>query len=311
MDYTENPSVQIDNFHPRLHGIREDVKYGQYSGIRLYHNKNTIQFSAHWHTALEILYPVENIYTVKINSEEHVVKPRDILVIAPGTIHSYTPPESGERIFILVDNSILQKFSSIRPLLQSIRPYVLISKEAYPPLNATLCGILDFIIDEYDHSDRYADALVLSKIIEFLVYIGRTDMYRVSHTKSFTSSNRQEYITKYMEVCNYITEHISEDITVDKLASVAGFSKFHFSRIFKEMAGMSCHEYLIQRRLEMAEQLLADPSISITDVAMRSGFNSISTFSRIFRQEKNITPSEYRKITENDPSFIHEDNESS
>lgn len=307
MSDSENTRSQIDNFHPRLHGIREDVKYGMYSGIRLYHNTNTIKFDEHWHTALEILYPLVNSYTVKLDSNEYVVKAGDILVIAPGTIHSYTPPESGERIFLLVDYSNLENIPSIRNIIQAIRPYVLISQDAYPPLNEVLRKILDFVIDEYDESGPYTDTLVLSKIVEFLVYIGRTDIYRATHTKSFTNDNRQEYIAKFMEVCNYITDHISEDITVDQLAAVAGFSKFHFSRIFKSLAGMPCHEYLIQRRLEVAEQLLADPNISITDVAMRSGFNSISTFSRIFKEEKNITPSAYRKITQDDPSYYLQD----
>lgn len=304
MNTTENTNNQIDNFHPRLHGIREDVAYGQYSGIRLYRNRNTIQFDAHWHSALEILYPIKNSYPVHFGKEDYDVGERDILVIAPGTIHSYSPPETGERIFLLIDYSLLENFPSIRTILQAVRPYALITKESYPPLNAALCRILDYLIDEYETFSPYSDSLVLAKMIEFLVCIGRTDMYRTTHTGSFTNDNRQEYVNKYMEVCNYVTEHISEEITVDQLAGVAGFSKFHFSRIFKELAGMSCHEYLIQRRLETAEQLLADPDISITDVAMRSGFGSISTFSRIFRKEKNITPSDYRKITRDDPNYF-------
>lgn len=304
---TENANIQIDNFHPHLHGIREDVVYGQYAGIRMYRNRNTIEFDPHWHTALEILYPIENSYTVHIGSHDYEVQEHDILVIAPGTIHSYSPPSTGERIFLLVHNSMLEAVPSVRTILQSIRPYALISKDAYPPLNAALCRILDYIIEEYDESGPYTDSLVLAKIVEFLVYLGRTNMYRTTHTETFNSDNRQEYVIKYMEVCNYVTEHISEDITVDQLASVAGFSKFHFSRIFKDLAGMSCHEYLIQRRLENAEQLLADPDISITDVAMQSGFGSISTFSRIFRKEMGITPSDYRKIRQNDAAHA-EDN---
>lgn len=296
MNITENSNNQIDNFHPRLHGIREDVAYGQYSGIRLYHNRNVIEFDAHWHSALEILYPIENDYKVRIGNQEYDVKEHDILVIAPGTIHSYSPPPTGERIFILIEYSNLENLPSIKNILQTIRPYALITKEAYPPLNKALCEILNYIIDEYDESGPYTDSLVLAKVIEFLVYLGRTNLYRTTHTRTFTNDNRQEYVIKYMEVCNYVTEHISEEITVDQLAAVAGFSKFHFSRIFKELSGMSCHEYLIQRRLETAEQLLADPDVSITDVAMRSGFGSISTFSRIFRKEKNITPSDYRRM---------------
>ena len=97
-------------------------------------------------------------------------------------------------------------------------------------------------------------------------------------------------------VCNYITEHCTENINVDDLSDLAGFSKFHFARLFKQFAGMSCYEYLTQKRVAHAEQLLIQPDISITEVAMLSGFNSLSTFNRIFKAQKNCTPSEYKSL---------------
>ena len=86
-----------------------------------------------------------------------------------------------------------------------------------------------------------------------------------------------------------------EDISLDYLADQVGFSKFHFSRLFKEYTDYNFSDYLCIRRIKAAETLLEDPDYSITEVALNSGFASISTFNRIFKQKKGITPSEHRK----------------
>ncbi|MDE7275901.1 MAG: AraC family transcriptional regulator, partial [Lachnospiraceae bacterium] len=68
------------------------------------------------------------------------------------------------------------------------------------------------------------------------------------------------------------------------------------SRLFKQFSGVSCYEYLTQKRINHAETLLIEPNISITEVAMRSGFGSLSTFNRIFKAAKHCTPSEYKSL---------------
>lgn len=78
------------------------------------------------------------------------------------------------------------------------------------------------------------------------------------------------------------------------MAALAGFSKFHFSRLFKQYTSLTFNEYLNHRRLKAAEELLAAPDLSITEIALRSGYASLSTFNRLFKQIKHCTPTEYR-----------------
>ncbi|MNC77524.1 Virulence regulon transcriptional activator VirF [compost metagenome] len=59
---------------------------------------------------------------------------------------------------------------------------------------------------------------------------------------------------------------------------------------------MSCYSYLNQQRIMYAEKLLIDPSLSITDVAMQSGFVSLATFNRVFKTYKNCTPTQYKLL---------------
>ena len=71
---------------------------------------------------------------------------------------------------------------------------------------------------------------------------------------------------------------------------------YHFARLFKQFTNISYYDYLNQRRIMEAQNLLCDPSLTITEVAMRSGFNSLATFNRIFKAQKNCTPREYKQL---------------
>lgn len=295
MDTSGREDNYNEQVYPRLHGIREEVLYNRIPDVRLYHNQNTIQFEPHWHSAVEILFPIEQNYTVRIDAEEHILVPGDILIIAPGTIHSYTPPESGERIFLLFDYDILRNLPSLRPVVASMQPYLLITQAENPPLSSILQRLLRDIVAAYDGGDPFAEAIIHARLLEFFARIGQSTLRRSSQTRRYSQDRRQDHVTRCMEVCTYIEDHLQEDLSTDQLAEIAGFSKFHFTRLFKEFTGVSTHEYLIRKRIETAENLLAKPEYSITEVAMQSGFNSLSTFTRVFKSVKGMTPTAYRK----------------
>ncbi|MBR4169442.1 MAG: helix-turn-helix transcriptional regulator, partial [Lachnospiraceae bacterium] len=83
---------------------------------------------------------------------------------------------------------------------------------------------------------------------------------------------------------------------LDDIAAMTGFSKYHFSRLFKEFTNTSFYKYLNVRRIGYAEKLLLDPGINVTEAAVRSGFNSISAFMRMFKIVKGCTPTEFRNL---------------
>ena len=101
---------------------------------------------------------------------------------------------------------------------------------------------------------------------------------------------------KFMYICEYISEHCTEDLSLDDVANLAGFSKYHFSRLFKQFTNVSFYKYLNQKRIALAEKQLSDINNSITDVAINSGFSSMSSFIRMFKQIKNCTPTEFRNL---------------
>jgi len=85
-----------------------------------------------------------------------------------------------------------------------------------------------------------------------------------------------------------------EEWPVDRLASVSGVSEAHFARSFKEAFGVPPHRYLLTRRIEKATALLRDTDLTITNIAFQTGWSSLGTFGRIFRDITGKTPGEFR-----------------
>ena len=87
----------------------------------------------------------------------------------------------------------------------------------------------------------------------------------------------------------------NEEWPVSRLAQVSGVSEAHFARSFKDAFGAPPHRYLLTRRIERAATLLRDTELPITDIAFETGWNSLGTFGRIFRDITGESPSELRK----------------
>lgn len=88
----------------------------------------------------------------------------------------------------------------------------------------------------------------------------------------------------------YIDEHISEELTYERLAEAFGYSSFHFHRIFSSVTQLSITEYIRKRRLTMAHKLLCETTETVADICYRVGFNSIQTFNRAFKDTFGMQP---------------------
>lgn len=96
-------------------------------------------------------------------------------------------------------------------------------------------------------------------------------------------------------ILNYIETHISEPLTIKQLAQTAGYSEYHFIRLFKEYTNMSCMHYIRKRRLIKASDDIADGS-RIIDAAFRYGWQSHSAFTKSFKREFGFSPSLLRTM---------------
>lgn len=97
-----------------------------------------------------------------------------------------------------------------------------------------------------------------------------------------------------------------EEWPVARLARVSGVSQAHFARSFKEAFGVPPHRYLLTRRIERAKALLRDTDLPIIEIAFQTGWNSLGTFGRIFRDITGESPSELRDRERKLPNALNQ-----
>ncbi len=133
----------------------------------------------------------------------------------------------------------------------------------------------------------YADAMVHA----LAVHLTRHYTAQKQKTANYTGG-----LPKYKlrQVVDYITNNLSQEISLANLAAEVEMSIFHFARSFKQSTGMSPHQFVTQLRINKAKQLLANQNLEIIDIGQELGFKTQSHFTVVFRKILGISPKVYR-----------------
>lgn len=278
-----------------LQGIYETVNYKEDTRIRLYVNDEAENYPAHWHTPMEIIMPLESYYIVECANHRFELHEGDILVIFPCNLHTLYAPPKGKRIIFQPEVSAIRQIADVGALISLLGPVRLITRDSASDIYADMRQLLLDITDEYMYSSYMSEALIYSKFLQMLALMGR---YHTTTGTAFDvgQERRAEYTEKFLSICDYISSNCTEELSLDQLADMSGFSKFHFCRLFKQFSGQTFYQYVSHKRIEHAEILLARKDLSITDVANSSGFESMSAFIRMFKQIKGMTPTQFRRM---------------
>ncbi|MBR4706854.1 MAG: helix-turn-helix domain-containing protein [Pseudobutyrivibrio sp.] len=279
-----------------LDGMFETVNYKKSTTLKLYDNVQYEDYPMHWHPAIEIVMPVKNGYTMKFTNSEVKLRENDICIICPGCVHSIIAPETGRRIIFQPNTTYLRFMKEVELLISMMSPYTIITPEEYPTIHGKLVDLLVEIRTEYLEGNSFSEVNIYSKVLEMFVLIGKNSASKIPNAKDYPMAPREEYATKFMEICDYISAHCAEDLKLDEIADMSGFSKFYFERLFKQFTGTSFYKYVNQKRIEKAVELLIEPGNSVTDVALNCGFMSISSFIRMFKLQKGCTPTEFKSL---------------
>ena len=279
-----------------LNGLVETVNFKQSTSIKLYDNDKYENYPPHWHAAIEIIMPIHNLYYLHCAGEDVVLREGDIIIICPGCIHSIEAPETGQRIIFQPDTTQLRFMHEVETLINIMSPYVVVTPEDYPQIHGRARDLLLEINKIYERNSSFSEVDIYCKLLELLSLIGKNYVNNKSTDDTFEYTKGDEYFEKFIEICDYLQEHCSEDLTLDDIADRSGFSKFYFSRRFKQFTNVSFYKYVNQKRIAKAETFLTDPRNSVTDVALNCGFPSLSSFIRMFKIIKGCTPTEFRNM---------------
>lgn len=152
-----------------LEGIHETVNYKPDTNVRLYNNDWIEDFPGHWHTPLEIIMPLENMYTITIGKHEIELKTDDILFIFPGVIHSITSPISGSRMIFQAELSMLRQVKELDELFAFLSPAITITAKNAPLIHAQIKTLLLEIKQEYNTGGSMTKLPFTLKLYLFLL----------------------------------------------------------------------------------------------------------------------------------------------
>ncbi len=277
----------------------EKYDFDSVSAINLSTGYKERSYKAHWHSYGEILLVgpgSTNIYSVGKNTYELV--PDDFVLVWPMETHSIIDADRKEALVIQFSNAFINSLFDLRRIMHMYRNLHVICVNAHPELAAGLKKIALRMKDIFfsDRTDKEIRCCML--LMEFMLTLYD---HRKELAPELLEEDRYGYSDDVMRRMMMVTEHIknnltSDDLSQEAMAKMAGISRDYFSRIFKNVTGMNYSKWLNLIRLEKASELLAQEGRTLTEIAMLSGFQSIPSFNRVFREEKGMAPGEYRSL---------------
>ena len=272
------------------HGTKEDP-------FSTYHIENagqSFQIPVHWHDELEIIYVKSGFLTVSISGENYIGTPGDAFVVSPGNLH-----------FMGSQTGTVDYFTFLFPLKYiAFRSDDMLDDKLIEPLNSGHLMISPEIKDtvkeqceqlarvyaaEIDKSESKITSQIRKKII-LLQFIH--ELWKKGFIVENNTSGRN-IVEK--EMVSYIQQNFTGKISLREFGVQFHLSEKYISRYFKEHFHITLSQYVTYLRLEHAKQMLQETDISVTEVAMQSGYQNISYFIRSFKKTYGVSPLKYRK----------------
>ncbi len=273
-----------------LQGKQEYVSYVEHSSIRIWSSDVAAHYDNHVHSAVEIIMPLRGVSVYRLGDRACSVRPGEILIVPSGCPHELTEPEETQRYLFLFEPNLFISLRDMPDINDMLRePIYLKEGEA-----REAAELLMRVVSCYFEKKPLWNTQCYSYLMQMYVILGRRYLARRAPESVSGGSVIDAEIMN--SALTYINEHYRDDISLEDVASFAGFSKYYFSRIFKQFSGTSYTEFLTRKRLAAATDLLIYSRKPIHEIAAESGFGSVASFNRVFRGYKNLTPTQYRAI---------------
>ncbi len=249
----------------------------------------------HWHVEYELIRIISGSLALKIDEKDFNLRAGDAILIHGGNLHSGEPEDCIYECLVFGVNPITSLAGCREELSPILANDVFISHpyryETDREIRLAIDGFFDAVLGE---KKGYKLAAV-SYLYQIFSIIIEKEAYGEKNNCVSIPENR--YIVSFKKVITWLEAHYNENITLDDLAEVAGFSPKYFCRLFSRLTGRSPIDYLNCYRVDRASEMLTETEKSIIDIAAECGFYDLSYFVKVFKKYKGIPPGQYRKRT--------------
>ena len=252
----------------------------------------SVACAAHVHKAVELLYVKNGSYTVLLDGVEHEIEKGDLVLFCSNAIHhvfTKNLPEN-EYYVIKISPAFFLQFSTQEEGTEYVMRFAINRKEnkniwKREELDGTpLLSVLQSLIAEHEGQKYASQVAIKLKIMELLVEILRND----SSTDTTVQHNPTAALIYNTMI--YVRGHYADDMDERELARDLGMSYSYFSRSFRRVTGMTFKQYLNRTRVNQAEKLLCRGNASVSEIATKCGYNSISYFINVYKSITGKTP---------------------
>lgn len=273
----------------RPHGTKA-YPYDQYF---IHGAKHAFQIPVHWHDEFEIIYIKKGQLRVVINQQEYLGAPGSIFFVNPRELHLMGSSDLSVEYYTMLFPLEFISFQSIDDLesnlLQPLRSNQLLVANEVP--NEELRKKLFPLLEEIAQINKFNEYFKQLQTRMLLLQV----LLELCHTPDMISASASGNTDIQKEMLIYIQEHFTEKLSLQMMSQRFHLSEKYLSRYFKEHFHLPFSNYVSHLRLTLAKQLLEATDLPITEVALRSGFPSVSYFIRSFNGTYGISPLKYRK----------------
>ena len=249
----------------------------------LIRKKHLHNYELHWHDCFEIELVLRGSAVQILNGERYEMSPGVIYMLNPTDFHSIET--KGAIVYNIMfseemlDEAVLQKILSIdKNIIFRLSEREMHSTEF----------MLSQMLYEFEHPTAFSNA-VIENLMEclFIMIMRKCNFESEENDASENDAIRRSLL--------YLHSHFRENPSLTQLAEVAGFNKNYFSGLFHSTTGKTYKEYINTLKLEHARKLALTSTIPVTEICYASGFNSLTNFLRVFKNEYGISPAAMRK----------------
>lgn len=252
----------------------------KFPGLLIIHQKIPgHEVGRHSHGEHEFFLPLKGEITVQ--SQEKIVKagPGRILYVPPELDHSFssTAQGTGERVIWLIEPKLWQRHTK-RKFIPTTLPMNSLAKEI----------VFYLLIHQKAGGAKYFISALIEALVESL------SGAQIRENRIFVAHIEGKLFDERIKKAAQLINENMIDISISEIAKQSGLSQRNFSRLFVQETGLTPKDYLILRRIEKAKSLLIESRLTITDISLEVGYNSLSKFIETFRKIEGILPSDFR-----------------
>ncbi len=280
----------------KLNGI--DVGFGK--DVKLVQFKN-YNIGLHRHDFYELNFIMEGMGYHYINDKKISVKKGDVFVVPIGEEHGYREIENLNVTHLIFSEDFFIRYKN---LFENNKEYLQLFH--LEPELKKIYGIECFLnfnenqlnqVNEWLKDIEYRQTVDESETLEIIDGLTISILFEIFslYKRSSLSGLQTKKISFISTILDCIFKKYGDELTIEYLADLSGYSRSQFIRVFKKIMNTTPGIFIVKCRVEMAKQYLKNNSLSITRIAQDCGFFDSAHFIRTFKKSTGMTPGAYRK----------------